>query len=63
MFVVKAYDVFNNTHEFPVDTLEKGREYAKRIISEGLWVKESDGETFYPVHQVVKVRVFEEIRN
>ncbi len=57
MFEVIAYDTFNNTHRFEVDTLEKGREYAKRIITEGLWIKEDDGEIFYPVHIIVKVKV------
>ncbi len=58
MFEVIAYDTFNNTHRFEVDTPEKGREYAKRIITEGLWFEEDDGsEMFYPVHLIVKVKV------
>jgi hypothetical protein len=57
MYIVKAYDIYNNTHEFGVETKEAGREYAKRIITEGLWILKDDCEVFYPVHQVVKVKV------
>lgn len=57
MFKVKVYDIYNNTREFAVETVEMGREYAKRIITEGLWIKEGMDEVFYPVHQIVKVKV------
>ena len=56
-YVVKVYDIFNNTFEYLVPTKENGREYAKRIITEGLWRKEGDLEIFYPVHEIVKVTV------
>lgn len=57
MFEVIVYDVYNNTHVFTVDTVEKGREYAKRIITEGLWVKDNGDELFYPVKAIIKVKV------
>jgi hypothetical protein len=57
MFTVKVYDVFNNVHEFSVRTKEAGREYAKRIITEGLWFIDGNDEVFYPVHQIVKVKI------
>lgn len=61
MFEVTVYDIYNNTHSFRVESKEKGREYAKRIITEGLWLAEGEhleeGEVFYPVHSVVKVKV------
>ena len=53
--IVRAYDIYNNVHKWTVIGIEKGREYAKRIIREGLWFKEGDTEVFYPVHAIVKV--------
>lgn len=55
--IVTAYDIFNNEHDFPVKNLAKGREYAKRIIMEGLWYVDGEDEVFLPVHQIVKVKV------
>ena len=57
MYKVVVYDIFNNKHEWTVETIEKGREYAKRIIMEGLWEKQGEEEVFYPVHQIIKVKV------
>jgi hypothetical protein len=57
MFNVIVYDVFNNTHEWPVESIEKAREYAKRIIMEGLWYIDNDQEIFLPVHQIVKAKI------
>lgn len=58
---VKVYDFYNNTREWVQPTKKKAREYAKRIITEGLWYKEEEGgvvvEVFLPVHRVVKVKV------
>jgi hypothetical protein len=59
MWRVKVYDTFNNTHEWGVANRDKAREYAKRIITEGLWFNDGDEEVFYPVHQVVKVKIGE----
>lgn len=55
--IVTAYDVFNNEHDFPVESVQKGREYAKRIIMEGLWYIDGEDEVFLPVHQLVKVKI------
>lgn len=56
---VTVHDIFNNKHEWEVESREKGREYAKRIITEGLWFLDIEGEkeVFYPVHQIVKVEL------
>ena len=56
-FTVVVFDVFQNEHIFEVESMSKAREYAKRIITEGLWFIEpvTSHEVFYPVHQVVKV--------
>jgi hypothetical protein len=60
-YIVKVYDVFNNTHEFVVESLDRAREYAKRIITEGLWLNLDETganyEVFYPVHEIVKVKI------
>ena len=56
--IVRALDIFHTEHIWEVDSMEKGREYAKRIVTEGLWLINSDNsEVFFPVHQVVKVKV------
>jgi len=55
MWKVKAFDTFNNTHEWKVESEDKAREYAKRIITEGLWFLDGNKQVFYPVHRVVKV--------
>ena len=61
MYIVKVYLLNNNTYLFLVPTLERGKEYAKRIITEGFWKCEDNGtHVFYPVHQVYKVKVMEE---
>jgi len=58
MPTVKVYTVYNTTREWSVESTDKGREYAKRIITEGLWYIEEDGtEVFLPVHRVEKVKV------
>lgn len=57
MIIVNVYDIFNNEHPFTVKDIAKGREYAKRIIMEGLWYIDGDEEVFLPVHQIVKVKV------
>lgn len=58
---VIVYLLHNVTHEFSVPTIEKGREYAHRIITEGLWVIVDPGvwEEYWPVHQIVKVVIRE----
>lgn len=61
---VLVYMMSNNTHPFMVETMEHGREYAKRIITEGFWIKETmsddlELEVFYPPHQVFKVKVWD----
>jgi len=57
MVIVKVYDIYNNTHEWEVRDIEKAREYAKRIVVEGLWYKDGDEEIFFPVHKIVKVKL------
>lgn len=59
MVTVKVYDVFNNTRSFVVKDMAAGREYAKRIIMEGLWYIDDGAEIFMPVHNIVKVKVEE----
>jgi hypothetical protein len=60
---VKVYDIYNNVHTFSVESVEKGREYAKRIITEGLWFFENGDEVFYPVHRIVKVTIEKGVEN
>jgi hypothetical protein len=58
MWKVVVYTVFNTKKTFEVDSREKAREYAMRIIREGLWFTEDEREqreVFYPVANVVKV--------
>ena len=58
MVSVVAYDFWNNEHKFEVKSESKAREYAKRIITEGLWYTDDEGcEIFLPVHNVVKVKI------
>jgi len=61
MFYVRAYTIWNTTFEWTVVTVEKAREYAKRIVMEGLWYKVPgsllDEEEFLPVDKVAKVRI------
>ena len=57
---VIVYDVFNNKHEWKVKTGDNGKEYAKRIITEGLWFIDGNKDVFYPVHQIVKVVIEDE---
>ena len=60
MFIVKVYTVWQTTVEFEVPTKDIAREYAKRIITEGLWNIEKDStEVFVPVHNLVKVKIEE----
>ena len=56
---VRVYLISNDTIEFPARDISNAREIAKRIIMEGLWTEQqADGtESFYPVHQVYKVKV------
>jgi hypothetical protein len=55
---VLVYTFSNNKHSWTVDTVPQAREYAKRIITEGLWISEGpDIEVFYPPHQIFKVKV------
>jgi len=59
MYIVKAYTVFNVTTKWKVDSMDKAREYAKRMITEGLWYSEDgENEVFLPVHQVQKVKIY-----
>lgn len=56
MYKVVAYTIFNTTYTFEVEGLRGAREYAKRIITEGLWWIEDTGEEiFWPVPQIFKV--------
>lgn len=57
MVTVKVYDIYNNIHEWKVDDIKKAREYAKRIIIEGLWYRDEEGEVFFPVHRIIKVKL------
>ena len=66
---VTAYLTNNNTEIFPANNLSHGREIAKRIVVEGLWVvreplkgniSEKHIEEFYPTQQVYKVKVSQE---
>ncbi len=57
-YKVRVYDYFQNTHEWTVESIQKAREYAKRIVTEGLWYVDGDEEVFLPVHQVFKVKIF-----
>lgn len=57
MYKVKAYLNHNVVHEFDAESLNNGREIAKRIITEGLWTKE---EEFFPITQVFKVKILNE---
>jgi hypothetical protein len=59
MVRVTAYLFNQNTFSWDVESWEKGREYAKRIVTEGLWIAEDEEEVFYPVHQVYKVKLQE----
>lgn len=60
MWTVEAYTIFNTTRSWEVESQEKAREYAKRIIMEGLWYFDDNGnEVFLPVHEVVKVKIYE----
>lgn len=59
MIKVTVYDIYNNTHVWEVSTWEKAREYAKRIILEGLWYKEGKDEIFMPVWEIIKVKIGE----
>lgn len=56
-YVVKVYTTWNTTRSWSVVGLDKAREYAKRIITEGLWYKDEDTEVFVPVHNLVKAKV------
>ena len=63
-WAVRVYLDSNNIIEFWVDSDRSAREYAKRIITEGLWFKETDADTNYeevfcPVHRIYKVKIFE----
>lgn len=59
--LVKVYFNSNNVLEYYVtgeNALERAREHAKRIITEGFWDRTENGnEVFYPVHQIYKVKV------
>lgn len=57
MHDVIAYDVYHNTHKWTVASVEKAREYATRITTEGLWYREGEEEIFLPVHSVLKVKI------
>jgi hypothetical protein len=61
--IVKTLTVWHTTIEFKVDSVNKAREYAKRIITEGLWHIEGDTEIFIPVHNLVKVKIVPKEKN
>jgi hypothetical protein len=54
-FVVTAYTMTNNIYYFPIKSWEEGRDMAKRMVMEGLWIIDDENEIFYPVHQLFKV--------
>lgn len=57
-WLVIVYDFWHNKHEWTVDGESSAKEYAKRIITEGLWFRDSEkGQTFLPVHQIIKVKI------
>ena len=57
MFTVKAYTIWNTTHEWNVESLNKAREFAKRMIMEGLWYHVEETEVFVPVVHIIKVTI------
>lgn len=58
MITVTAYTIWNTKKEWEVDTNDKGREFAKRIITEGLWYTENDNkEVFVPPCNLIKVTI------
>ena len=60
MVTVTAYTVWNTKKEYEVIDMDKGREFAKRMIMEGLWYIEEEGtEVFIPPCNLVKVKVKE----
>lgn len=62
---VRVYLDSNNIHEYVVGGLERAREHAKRIVTEGFWLThelfpeycEEGQEHFIPVHRVYKVSI------
>ena len=57
---VKVYLKSNAIALFPARDRNNAREIAKRIITEGLWVIDEDKtESYYPVDQVYKVKIYE----
>ncbi len=54
---VRVYMISNSTYEFPARDIPNAREIASRITREGLWIDTDDGEAFYPITQVYKVRI------
>ncbi len=61
MFIVTAYTIWNTKKRWKVESRDKGREFAKRMIIEGLWYVEGKGdEVFVPPHNLMKVRLEQE---
>ena len=58
MWVVDALTIFHTKYLWLVDNQNKAREYAKRIITEGLWYIEGEAQVFLPVHQIQKVKIY-----
>ena len=55
---VKVYLTENQTYEFPARSENNGREIAGRIVREGLWINDEDGnESFYPITRIVKAKL------
>ena len=60
VWTVKAYTAWNTEHSWEVDDWDTAREYAKRMVTEGLWLRPDPDlrdEVFLPVHQIVKVKI------
>ena len=59
-WIVLVYTFSNTKHEWTVETENQAAEHAKRIITEGLWIREGKRQVFYPVHHIFKVKIWEE---
>lgn len=58
MWTVEALTIYHTKYKWDVAGQHKAREYAKRIITEGLWYIDGKDEVFLPVHQIQKVKIY-----
>ena len=60
-YKVIAYLKTNGTQEFSARSLLHAREMASRIVREGMWIAEGEGdessETFFPLDLVFKSKI------